>query len=113
MADGQAMASKFVDHGATSSFVGIDDHHRTLHTGSTVLQREVDRSHGPMAAALQGHRWTPSTCASMTSQPRASMTAGSCCGSHDGTSLAAATGWTSAKMAPPNPVRMAPGVRRT
>ena len=37
------------------AFVGIDDHHRTLHTGSTVLQREVDRSHGSMAAALQGH----------------------------------------------------------
>ena len=55
MADGQAMASKFVDHGATSSFVGIDDHHRTLHTGSTVLQRGVDCSHGSMAAALQGH----------------------------------------------------------
>ena len=55
MADGQAMASKFVHHGVTSPFVGIDDHHRTLHTGSTVLQREVDRSHGPMAAALQGH----------------------------------------------------------
>ena len=55
MADGQAMASKFVDHGATSSFVGIDDDHLTLHTGSTVLQREVDRGHGPMAAALQGH----------------------------------------------------------
>ena len=55
MADGQAMASKFVDHGATPSLVGIDDHHRTLHTCSTVLQREVDRRHGPMAAALQGH----------------------------------------------------------
>ena len=55
MTDGQAMASKFVDHGATSPFVGIDDHHRTLNTGCTVLQREVDRGHGPMAAALQSH----------------------------------------------------------
>ena len=63
MADGQAMASKFVDHGATSPFVGIDDHHRTLHTGSTVLQREVDRSHGSMAAALQGRRWQRRTLA--------------------------------------------------
>ena len=55
MADGQARASKVVAHGATPTLVGIDDHHRTLHTGSTVLQREVDRSHGSMAAALQGH----------------------------------------------------------
>ena len=55
MADGQTVPTEFIHHGVASPFVGIDDHHRTLHTGSTVLQREVDRSHGSMAAALQGH----------------------------------------------------------
>lgn len=55
MADGQTVTTEFVHHGVASPFVGIDDHDRALHSSSTVLQREVDRGHGAMAAALQGH----------------------------------------------------------
>lgn len=55
MGDGQAVRSELIRHGVTPSIVGIDDHHRALDSGGTVLQREVDRGHRTVTATLQTH----------------------------------------------------------